>query len=296
MGKIFKITESQLRFLKQNVKNEILNSKKSNLIDESVGVSDEVLRATKELHDKALTHSDELITGNKVSFKLCINDFVNIDVNLFPSTNTEGESYYKTNRKMAFINIKVKIINNKIDWAAFMDTAQHEVNHVFEQDMVRKTCYSQASLEAKSMIYDKNINNRVLGIIAYISDPFEQQGMINGMYAFINQCKKDGSLPVNVSKIDAYQQLAKLYAAKNFMEDHKNDENLLKSIHPEERIGFGWTRRKFRNRAKEGIKNLELKIQRTLKKCKEDGLSENGIVVEGEEEFLNNIANNNISL
>lgn len=67
-------------------------------------------------------------------------------------------------------------------------------------------------------------------------------------------------------------------------------------MHPKNRIGYGWSFRKFKNRAIEGIKTLEFKIHRTLKKCKEDGLSKNDYVVIGDEEWINNIGNNNENL
>lgn len=292
MNKIFKITESQFKFIQQYIKNQILIKNQNNHINESLGINDEVTRATQELYTNAAKHTDELLSGKNVSFKLNINDFDNIDVYLFPSTNADGNSYYKSNRKMSFINIHVKISNGKIDWNSFMDTAQHEIHHIFEQDMVRKTCYNQASLEAKAIIRDNNVNNRVLAIIAYVSDPFEQKAMINGMYAFIRQCKKENKLPVNVSEIDAYQQLAKLYAAKNYLETHQHDDDLLKYMHPNDRIGFGWSRKKFRNRAIKGIKSLEYRIRRVIQKCKEDGLSENGMVVIGEDDWKACIDNN----
>lgn len=149
MKRIFKINEHQYRLLEKEVVNQIFRDDKPVQIDESLGISDEVVRVAQDLYNKANERIDELIEKKKIVINCKINNIENVPFTIFLTDNTDGQSVYRYEGVIINAHINAKISNGKIDWRSFMDTAQHEINHLFEQDKVGDTYYDWAATTAK---------------------------------------------------------------------------------------------------------------------------------------------------
>lgn len=289
MRRVFKINEHQYRLLEKEVINHIFRYDKPVRLNESLGISDEVVRVAQDLYNKANERIDELMEKGKIVINCKLNSIEKVPFTVMLKNNADGQSVYRYKGQIINASVCAKIVNGKIDWKSFMDTAQHEINHLFEQDKVGDTYYDWAATTAEKYLYSNDLYYKTLATITYVADPFEQNAMVNGMYGYIQQSKKEGKLPVQASEIDAYQQLAKLYSARNFLLVHKDDIQftvIFKENKDGKEFGSKWMLKKYKTRATDGIKSLTRKIKRTIEKCKTDGFSDNGIVVSDGDEWF----------
>jgi hypothetical protein len=178
-----------------------------------------------------------------------------------------------------FVNFHVKLYpNDQIDWDNFIDSAQHEISHLYEQD--RAGCnYPEQSLYLNFIPYldDNTYSKKAVAWIIYLSNPTEQKAYANGMYGTIMQRVRDGILPIERGEIEAYKMLGLLYEYTDYINNEKNREEVIVVL--SEYKQYGWTLRKLRNRAKESIKTFERELARTLYKCQNDLIEEGEISV-----------------
>lgn len=290
MRRVFKINEHQYRLLEKEVINLIFRDDKPVRLDESLGISNEVVRVAQDLYNKANERIDELIMGKVVCMKEKIWNIEKVEIFIKAGDYADGSSNYFKNGVYAMIYVNALISDNKIDRASFMDTLQHELQHIFQQNKIRLPYRPNTSGMVNDGIRDINLSKNAIATILYIADPFEQNGFINGMYAYIKSCKEDGKLPISVEKIDAYLQLKRIYNAFNYIIVNKNSEALNEVIKEYAKLGYNF--KKIKSRAIDGIKSLKKKIDRTLEKCKKDGFTEEGITVFGESDFYSNLTKN----
>lgn len=293
MRRIFKINEHQYRLLEKEVVNQIFRDDKPVRLDESLGISDEVVRVAQDLYNKANERIDELIKNGKVKVTVDIGDLKNVAFYIENTGSDEGRSLYLKGGVYSYVVICVSLKDGVIDWKKFFDTAQHEINHIYEQQKTNKPYRPLTSIPINQNIYSNNIYKRCLAIIAYASDVFEQDGFVNGMYAYIKRRYENGEMPIAVEDIDAYKQLAKLYHAKNFLLTHRFSKEMENAL--SEYKMCGWDFKKLKSRAFNGIKTLENKIKRTLKKCEYDGFGKSEDIVKGENKFFQWLHKDNIS-
>lgn len=288
MSHIIKLTEEQLRQAARKIlkeesvtkfsKNKALNEQKvyhqtyervSHAMYESMGINDEVYKLTNELYDEASTRIDELKEKDYITIKLKIND-KEFDCNIWRAERNGGFSNYEDGKRPMFISIRAVIKKDgKIDWASFKDSAQHELSHIFEQEMAGKR-YPGDDLNSL-VTFDIHSGDQARHNIAcalYFSNPTEQTAYVNGMYSFIMKRFEDGEVPISPDEIEAYHSLTLLYQFAEYINDARNREAIDRALVDYHK--FGWTYRRLKSRVNDGVKSFEYKIARGLRKCQND--------------------------
>lgn len=179
------------------------------ILNEERGISDEVIRATKNIISKIPRWIEKSIKGKDdngyvyYSFKTKerIFDFnINITFVIYDLTTQQynrfvSDSYYNETKKELYIEL-VRV-NDIIDTNDAYETIQHELHHVY-QEYVRngKPTLNKADETlykiSDNMIMDSNDVAYRIGMIFYLSLKIEQEALGNGLYnILINNLDKE---------------------------------------------------------------------------------------------------------
>ena len=182
-------------------------------------------------------------------------------------------SVYLSRGIMLLITIPVVFVGEKLDTRKLYDDLQHEVSHIFQQHSSGETYKESEYNYATSFLYSANKCERILARIVYLCYPPEQDAFVNGMYGYIMKALYEKELPIDKSKISAYQELQNLYTAYDFVQRNRDTEEMKKAIIQMQNKGVKWNIKKYLSRASEGIKEFERKIMRILVKCQNDAVT-----------------------
>ena len=160
-------------------------------------------------------------------------------------------------------------INNKPLDNSFYDTIGHELEHLFQNILMKKEFSNQHVYNiAQTYIYSNDEYNKSLSYIIYASTKSEQEAMINGCYnEFIHSEKRIDNIDDFIENSECGVWLKNLYFAYNFIKTHK-DEKLYIAIKKYKKIKDYYTYKYFLYIARNGILNFERRIARLNNKLK----------------------------
>lgn len=185
------------------------------------------------------------------------------------------------------INVTIRAVNGKIDFARTLEALQHEFEHLWERLHRSNSPYKGMKLYnvANQMMNDSyNEYNRIIGRILYISKKWEQRAFANGVYQYLMNHTAPNLTRENIKETQLYCALIYL----------KKDVEKLKSINDYEqhpflratlaklKSNFGIQYNQLIDIGEKAINNIVRILGRTLSKV-EDDLSKN----EGEIMFPN---------
>ena len=287
------------------------------ILIEELGISDEVVNATNIIFNRIIDEYKHKKYESIVPHGVGIYEYQGyfIQENIFghdlevmysvynfndKSCREEYISQYGTGYQNAGSNFRYlgkgenrKLVSNKImivleaisgdiiNEEEALDSAQHEIEHMFQQSSMDKefgnlNLYRQVS----SNLYSKDKFKHNVALVLYMSFKSEIEGYTNGLYAYVKQRLKEN--PINVNQIfresAAYEKLQQMYTAKNFINANINDKRMDAAFYPY----------RFTNIKKEKIgKIMDLTIRemvrrfgRALIKARKDSIAQ-GVRTEG---------------
>lgn len=279
--------------LEQELKNEI-----NNCINENLTISNEVKQEVKFVEKYILDNiqkinaSDFANGGGKRQLNFSLNLFndkikINFQVTNF---NFKNDKYFDIYNKKYCTDLECSSVYNVIagkpfclcfiryisigfiPLPKFYEDVQHEINHLFQQHMEKKT-YKDVRKYANisTNIYSDDDIQRNAAEIFYLSSYYEQDGFINGVYNFVKHKLYDKPerllIDNTIKETDAYH---KIYRLKElFQIIHTNQQtysNVILKDYKMER----WDR--FDKRIRNAIHRFEKKFAMVIKKCKSDFL------------------------
>lgn len=294
MQHVVLLTETQVVDIKEELHKRLLSakqhlvledSKKSynrileNLtrrLDEELGINVQVHKTAMEVYRKTREELPQHKNEKMITIKVEFNDKP-LFFYVYPDGQAFAVSTYQ--RKAMFVYLHLKFYQNgQVDWNNFIDSAQHEISHLYEQDRAGVN-YPEQSLYLSFIPYidDTDYTNKAVAWIIYLSNPTEQKAYANGMYGTIMKRVRDGDIPIERGEIEAYKMLGLLYEYTDYINEDKNKEKVIDAMSAYKK--YGWTVRKLKYRAKEAIKTFERELARTLYKCQNDLIEEGSISV-----------------
>lgn len=260
-------------------------------INEELGIADEVRDKSAKLRDEVINRLKNIektiiesgVSEKKDNFQIELaNKKVFIQVNYY---NFRDKTYYLNFiKKIGYIGysslsndgrFNVIILNfysisGYIDEKDLYDSIQHEVEHIFQQVKAKKTfSKSDLYLYAYKNLSNEQLENRILALISYMSNKFEQDGYINGLYAFLKDNYKLMATRDDIKESPVYSKLTDLIYAKDFLIKNKNNVNLQNEISNYKK-NFNLNYNDFIRLATSSINEITKKIGRTIIKFKND--------------------------
>lgn len=267
-------------------------------INEELGIADEVRKKSEELLNDVinrLKNIEKSIVENGVSekkdnFQIEIaNKKVFIQVNYH---NFRDNTYYlnfikkygniehsstSNNGRLNIISINFYSISGYIDKKDLYDSIQHEVEHIFQQVKAKKTFgESNLYLYAYNNLNSDQIEKRTLALISYMSNKFEQDAYVNGLYAFLkSDFRYSNATRDDIQQSPVYEKLTELIEAKDYLIKNKNNANLQNEIsYYKDKFNLNYN--DFIRLATSSINEISKKIGRTVIKFKKDMMN-NGV-------------------
>ena len=281
------LTRKELDLLCEGNERAISN-RLNKLLDEERSVADKVDKFINSLYSEVSANIKEIVKERRYEMVRTFNG-KRLHLSFFPfvcKTPKEEEELLKTNQQASncyslymddgqfFRDIvaPVIVVSGKIDIRKFFDDLQHEIEHIFQQDCIG-VAYKNPYLSAhvNSNIYSPEEYKRVPARILYYGNPIEQDAFVNGLYGYVMTSLKNGLLPVEKNKIEAFIAYRELCNAYKYLLDNRNNEDFLREIqrnyHTE---NFHYTYHRLKERGREAISEFEKKISRVLQKCQDD--------------------------
>lgn len=183
----------------------ITESQLKTLINEELGISSDIIKKTNEI----FTFIENGISNNKENVKKFDNysinkfsvkfDFFDTIVNCsvecynyytkeyyeYSNIDTSAWSVY-TGKRFSFMGIIVPCISGKIVKEETMDSLQHELEHLYQQVMMKKP-FSNKEIYAqlKTDRYSEDEIIRKTANLVYGCLVSEQDGFVNGLYSYL---------------------------------------------------------------------------------------------------------------
>ena len=250
MGKKHKygvlLTRKELELLCEGDERAISN-RLNKLLNEERSISAKVDEFVNSLYSEVSKNIKEIVKKQKYEMERTFNG-KRLRISFIPfvcKTPKEEEQLLKTNANASncysiymddgqfFRDIvaPVVVVSGKIDVRKFFDDLQHELEHIFQQDCIG-TAYKNPYLSAhvNSNIYSPDEYKRVPARILYYGNPIEQDAFVNGLYGYVMSSLKNGLLPVEKNKIEAFIAYRELCKAYKFLLDNRNNEEFLREI------------------------------------------------------------------
>lgn len=191
------------------------------------------------------------------------------------------------------INITIKAINGKIDFARTLETIQHEFEHLWET-LHMKTSYKDMNVyKVAEQLMNDNYNeyNQSIGRILYLSKKWEQRAFANGVYQYLMNHDIPAMTRENIKETQLYCALIKLKEdvkkLKNVGENY-NQHPLLRSTLNDLKKDFGIQFVQLIEIGEKAINNIIRILGRTLSKVEDDlNKKENGKVMFPNYNFIN---------
>lgn len=267
-------------------------------INEELGIADEVRGKSAKLRDDVINRLKNIeksivesgVSEKKDNFQIEIaNKKVFVQVHYY---NFRDNMYYlnfikkygniehssiSNNGRFNIISINFYSISGYINEKDLYDSIQHEVEHIFQQVKAKKTFgESNLYLYAYNNLNSDQIEKRALALISYMSNKFEQDAYVNGLYAFLkSDFRYANATRDDIQQSPVYEQLTNLIEAKNFLIKNKNNANLQNEIsYYKDKFNLNYN--DFIRLATSSINEISKKIGRTIIKFKKDMMN-NGV-------------------
>jgi len=257
------------------------------IIEEELSINDDVARFSNEFYNEIISklNNAEIIEKNNLLIKKKISIVSYIDkikvvssviyrnflskdfkekYNL--SYITDGGSIF-INKGLAMMFINIYAINGTVDKPKSMETIQHEVEHIFQQEKMGHEFGDSNGLyeKIKTDLESKSENKQKLAKLLYLCIKSEQEGFSNGLYAYM----MDKQEPYNDDLLTSSETWNLYLTAKeNFNELKINDG--LKEVFTEYFNLYGITMPYIEKQ----LNNFLHRIGRTIIKVKKDKLKQ----------------------
>lgn len=261
-------------------------------INEELGIADEVRKKSEELLKDVINRLKNIeksiiesgvsekkdnfqieIAGKKVSVQVHYHNFRDKTYyhNFIKKNGNIEPSSISNNGRFNIIAIKFYSISGYIDKKDLYDSIQHEVEHIFQQVKAKKTFgESNLYLYAYNRLNSEQTEVRTLALISYMSNRFEQDAFVNGLYAFLkSDFKYANASKSDVQESPVYEKLTELIDAKDYLIKNKNNVNFQNEINIyKEKFNLNYN--DFLRLATSSINDITKKIGRTIIKFKND--------------------------
>lgn len=138
------------------------------------------------------------------------------------------------NRKVNILDISVDAVGGYIRPSTLYDTVQHELEHAFQEDKIGmsfgdKPLYAIASEFRKG---DKTVAENNIGEILYLTYQAEQDGFVNGLYAFLKHNYETTKTPTSYvfEMSDMYGVLERMIELQSYVYKNRNNTELIDAI------------------------------------------------------------------
>ena len=221
--------------LLENLTRKVMTEIKKRLretLNEELGINDKVKDAVLDALDVVKSNFDKFKRGESVDAKINFNGkTVNFTFTRNDDAKADGNVMYLEKGGPSFVSCDIPMINGQIRYAEVADSIQHELNHVFQQDKLgyKRYAYDKAYATALTNIWKPEKAKNILARIVYLSDPHEQDSIINGLYAHIMYCLSQNTMP-DKSKTDAFIQLANLKSCREYVTNPKNSKEIDRAL------------------------------------------------------------------
>lgn len=255
------------------------------LIIEERGINSKVRIAVMEALMAVKENIDKFANGETVNAKIKLDDrIINIYFDRKDNVGQSGYALYFNNTLDPFMQCYIPFSDGKINMPEVADTIQHEINHILQQHKSQKQYGRNVNYAmAATNMYDIDDAKRVVARVIYLSRDYEQDSIVNGLYAYIMQCLSDG-ICIEKEKTDAYVQLSNLYYADEFVSKPENRNSLKVAMaeYPEMEL----TIHKLKYLIRYAKNQMSRKIGRILSKCQKDSVKICGVTTQGDNDWL----------
>lgn len=265
---------------------ELNESLLKKLITEELGISKAIADKTEEvyamLEDDISSNNQNKRKGNwwsvqegSFSFKLMgVKVYVSYTCTDYNSDDSDAANVFGTQQEAssvmtdsgsAFMFLNITSVNGKINSESAKDGIQHELEHIYQQTMSGgRFNDSEAYSEIVTMMRFGDEFERKVGRLLYGCVRSEQDGFVNGMYAYMMSIP--GPFKLEVMKDT---ECAKLYDEMvSIYNEIGNTEEFSETIRK-----FGYTTKKIDKK----ITAFAKKIARVISKVQKDKMSKQGL-------------------
>ena len=284
---------------KTNMENIIYNELKE-VLKEELSINNEVINISKKIFEEIKnnylkSHKDniddgiylysssfyESVLNKKFSVRYNIYNF--LDINVFNKKNksyniTEGVSACLEGGIFIMMRVNGYCISGNLKEELLMDTIMHEVEHIFQQIKAGKTLPTDGLYNKYAQpkyIYSENELERIVSNLIYLTDKFEIDGMVNGLYGELKNIGGEGIAIEGLKKTytyEKYKEVFELFEKLKMFEISKINKILSDE-------GFNYIQ--FIKKIEWGKRYFINKIGKVFFKYKKDMLKENNWVFKG---------------
>ena len=175
------------------------------VIQEELGINNKVVEISKEIYDKILENitnigveKNDTFSKQNISFSYNIDDCkITISVtyrNFYDKESfnfhnkpyiTEGGSVM-VSKNLFFCFLNIYGISGTIAKDKAIETIQHEIEHIFQQKQMGKRFGNENMYAKIKSDFDSDDEDRSkVGLLLYYSLKSEQEGFVNGLYAYL---------------------------------------------------------------------------------------------------------------
>ena len=196
------VVKRKIKYMK---KNNMLITEIKKIIQEELGISDEVTKISKEFYSEmitALRNSNDIektettvikktpltfhIGDIKLSCNIIYRNFLSKDYDVLYKMPyvTNGESF-RVSKNLYFLFINVLAISGTINKEKAMETIQHEIEHVYQQIKMGNGFGSESMyVKLKNDMESADENRVKVSKLIYYTIKSEQEAFANGLYAY----------------------------------------------------------------------------------------------------------------
>ena len=172
------------------MKNVVLEEKISNIINEELGIANEVINLTNLIEKKLTSFITSEVYEKEFSVKTELSDLnVNYvmknfdnetDANMWIAYERGNDGYsYRDNT----IYLSIVSINGDIDYVTLSDTIQHECTHYWEMKNMHRDLYNSDYQDVINGIRNKNPYVSLTYSVIYYSNKNEINAFVSGSFA-----------------------------------------------------------------------------------------------------------------
>jgi len=260
----------------------ITESQFKKILQEELGISDEIAKKTNEFFDilkKDISENMEIFEKEKFfsSYNGYLKyDLLGINVGIsykvinyytkeyYDKFGVEAEGWSSFDKRYCVIGLFIPCVSGTIIKTEVMDTIQHEFEHIYQQYLIGGN-FPDSSVYSK-VITNMSDNNDFISKVAklvYGCTKNEQDGYINGMYAYVMALPEVFTYD-NLKKTPCYKIYNEIVDIYNELSDNENFEKELKK--------YNLTK----NLILKNINNFGRKIARTYAKIQKDKIIKQG--------------------
>lgn len=251
--------------------------------NEALKISDDIAKKRGEFEeiDSEIPDSKKFccsktieVFGVKVSTAFIYYNFLTPDALKYASGKYDFTTSFssKVGRNVWIMTIKCYGISGGLKFEDLCDSVQHELEHIYQGEMGQSAITSQnvdySKISTKLGSKDERI--RRTAEILYASIDYEQDAMLNGLYASLNARGLPAPLWQDIEDSEIYSWLERLVGDADYVKNIKDDENYYQLCKTE----FNIKPIEVLARAKHAEKRIKSKIGKVLIKIRKDKINE----------------------